>query len=161
MTADPFVNLVERTIEMMELQTNDLRKSLNYAMSGDVRALTKVRPARSDPLAAVQQIRRARALRDAMLPRELFSDPGWDILLYLYEAHCGRRDIPVSDLAIIANIPATTGLRWISLLEKRGIVYKEHDPDDGRRMFVRLSEEWCDNMREIVVRMVRSITEFG
>ena len=35
--------------------------------------------------------------------------------------------------------PATTGLRWVSVLADQGLVVRENDPEDHRRVLVRLT----------------------
>lgn len=71
---------------------------------------------------------------------KIFSDPAWDILLDLFIAeHKGIR-LPTSSVALGSGVPATTTLRWLYLLEEKGLIYREDDLLDGRRSFVRLTE---------------------
>jgi DNA-binding MarR family transcriptional regulator len=79
--------------------------------------------------------------RDRYFEAGLFADPAWDILLELYAAELGQRRMAVSSLCIGAAVPATTALRWIRLLEKKGLVVRSADPFDGRRVFVALAED--------------------
>lgn len=90
--------------------------------------------------AEVQGVLRARRRREAIFKKELFSDPAWDILLELYAAALGQRRVPTSALGTIAGIPLTTALRWISKLESEGLVTREDDPLDGRRVWVALTQ---------------------
>jgi len=81
-------------------------------------------------------IRRRRA---RYLPAELFGEPTWDILLDLYVATRENRPVPTTSACIGAHVPPTTALRWLRILEARGLVEREEDGRDGRRTFVRLT----------------------
>ena len=80
-----------------------------------------------------------RRRRDRHLPGDLFGEPTWDILLDLYVATRENRPVPTTSACIGANVPPTTALRWLRILEARGLVEREEDNRDGRRTFVRLS----------------------
>jgi DNA-binding MarR family transcriptional regulator len=71
----------------------------------------------------------------------LFGEPAWDILLDVYIAQKGRQDIQVSSVCIEAGVPSTTILRWLTRLELEGLIYRASDNIDGRRRFVRLTDE--------------------
>lgn len=89
--------------------------------------------------AQVRQVIRTRRTRSQFFAAELFADPAWDILLDLYAASLGQRRVSVSDACLAAAVPASTGLRWITTLEKAGLVVRTNDPLDRRRVFVALS----------------------
>jgi DNA-binding MarR family transcriptional regulator len=93
--------------------------------------------AENDILAILNERRR----RSKFFPEELFADPAWDILLELYAAHLGQRQIDTTSLCIGSAVPSTTALRWIVHLERRGLVARSDDPLDGRRSFVQLTAE--------------------
>ena len=81
-----------------------------------------------------------RRRRHRFLSPDLFGEPTWDILLDLFiAAHEGRR-VPTTSACIGAHVPPTTALRWLRILEARGLVEREEDGRDGRRTFVRLSK---------------------
>ncbi|MDO9367031.1 MAG: winged helix DNA-binding protein [Sphingopyxis sp.] len=93
---------------------------------------------------------RARAARDAIrqrrkredhFPSELFADPGWDIMLDLYAAHYEGEAVSVSSLCIAAAVPQTTALRWINMMANDGWLVRQNDPTDGRRTYLKLSDE--------------------
>jgi len=88
---------------------------------------------------AVQMLR-ARVLRQRLLRDLPGSDPAWDMVLDLYVAEGVGRPVSVSDLALAAAVPRSTGLRWVALLVEEGHLERECDPHDGRRSFVKLSE---------------------
>ena len=71
----------------------------------------------------------------------LFSDPAYDILLTLLAAEDGDKPFNLSDSVQSASVPATTALRWISLLEARGLVTRTLHPDDDCRTTLALTPE--------------------
>lgn len=99
---------------------------------------------KSFPLARAKFVRRIighRRRREHHFSADLFADPAWDMMLDLYAAYYERREISVSSLCIAAAVPATTALRWIKLMVDEGKFIRIADPDDGRRIMVKLSEE--------------------
>jgi DNA-binding MarR family transcriptional regulator len=83
----------------------------------------------------------ARARRGRHLNPDLFADPAWDMLLELYSAALTQRKLTVSRLGERSGVPMTTALRWISTLEREGLIDRVHDRLDGRRVFLTLSEK--------------------
>lgn len=76
----------------------------------------------------------------------LFGEPAWDILLDLFIAAKERKRLPVTSACIGAAVPATTALRWLTVLEEKGLIVRENDTADARRVFVRLSAEGYEKM---------------
>ncbi len=79
---------------------------------------------------------------------ELFGEPAWDILLDLYIAQAEDKPVSVSSACIGSAAPPTTGLRWLGVLADHGLVEREHDPDDQRRVLVRLTDKALAAMDE-------------
>jgi hypothetical protein len=88
----------------------------------------------------VRAVIRARRLRDHFFKSDLFADPAWDMLLDLFAAGIEGRRVAVSSLCIAAAVPPTTALRWIKALCDQGLFVRVADPEDGRRVFIQLSE---------------------
>lgn len=106
-------------------------------------AMPVVETARGTAVTA-QQVRavlRVRRLREQLLPADLFADPAWDILLDLMAARLENAKVSVSSLCIAAVVPPTTALRWIRQLTERELLERRADPDDGRRIFITLSDK--------------------
>jgi hypothetical protein len=84
---------------------------------------------------------RSRRMRDQIFGEDaaVFGEPAWDILLDLYLAHLSRREISISSACIASAGPTTTGLRYLDLLQKRGLVARHADLEDRRRVFVSLT----------------------
>lgn len=76
----------------------------------------------------------------------LFGEPAWDILLDLFIAAKERKRLPVTSACIGAAVPATTALRWLTVLEDKGLILRENDTADARRVFVRLSTDGYEKM---------------
>jgi len=94
-------------------------------------------------------VRRAideRRNRDKFFPENLFADPAWDMLLELYAAELGQIRVATASLCAGAAVPPTTALRWISTLERAGLINRRNDPLDGRRIFVALSAKGVSSM---------------
>jgi len=91
--------------------------------------------------AQIRAMIRARRLRDQYFRADLFADPAWDMLLDLMAARLEKGRVAVSSLCIAAAVPATTALRWIKLLTDRGIFVRQADPQDGRRVYIELSDD--------------------
>ncbi|MEM6476000.1 MAG: winged helix DNA-binding protein [Pseudomonadota bacterium] len=77
---------------------------------------------------------------------DLFGEPAWDILLDLYIAFGEEKPVSVSSACIGSASPPTTGLRWLGVLADHGLVVREQDPDDQRRVLVRLTDHGVEAM---------------
>lgn len=84
---------------------------------------------------------RGRRSRTLFFEESLFGEPAWDLLLDLFIAAKERKRVPVTSACIGAAVPTTTALRWLAILEERGLVIREADPTDARRIFVRLTAD--------------------
>lgn len=81
---------------------------------------------------------------------ELFGEPAWDILLDLFIAHAEGKSVSVSSACIGSAAPATTGLRWLGVLADEGLVVRENDADDNRRVLVRLTHTGITAMEQFL-----------
>ena len=86
----------------------------------------------------IYEMRRA---RDQFLPPDMFAEPAWDILLYLYGMHAAQHRATVTAVCASAGVPTSTALRWIQRLEIIGLIEKESHPTDNRISWVQLSTE--------------------
>jgi DNA-binding MarR family transcriptional regulator len=102
--------------------------------------------ARAEMLGTLRSIMRARRMREQFFSADLFADPAWDMLLDLLHARLEQRPVAVSSLCIAAAVPPTTALRWIKRLTDEGIFVRTADPNDGRRIFIDLSDAAADGM---------------
>ncbi len=97
-------------------------------------------------LIMAREIYEERQRRVKYFAADLFGEPGWDILLDLYVAEKQNLDVSVTSACIGANVPATTALRWLQLLEDRGLLERKNDDRDQRRIFIRLSRRGYSGM---------------
>lgn len=88
---------------------------------------------------------------------ELFGEPAWDILLDLFIAAKERRRVSVTSSCIGSAVPSTTALRWIAILEKQGLLVREADLGDARRVYVKLSARGYAAMLEYFTSASRSV----
>ncbi len=89
---------------------------------------------------AIRQYERRRRRTAIFGNAELFGEPAWDILLDLYIAFIQDKPVSVSSACIGSAAPPTTGLRWLGVLCDQGLTLREHDPNDQRRVLVRLTD---------------------
>lgn len=98
---------------------------------------------------------KARRLREEMFGPGLFADPAWDILLDLYTAAARGESVQITSLAIAARVPHSTAIRWARIMTRVGIVVREKDPGDARRIHVSLSPEATALMADYLARLSR------
>jgi DNA-binding MarR family transcriptional regulator len=106
----------------------------------------------------VEDLVRARRQRAKFFNPELFADPAWDMLLELYAAALSQRRVSVSSLCIASGVAATTALRWMSALQKDGLIARENDPLDGRRVFVKLSAKGQRSIEDYFLSLPPGVT---
>lgn len=75
---------------------------------------------------------RSRRLRGSFLSDAMFGEGAWEILLEL--ASNGLNDLThaVIDLCAHSRLPLSTTLRWISYLEREGLVRRENANDEAQ-----------------------------
>lgn len=120
-----------------------IAERLRIAAEGDPRdqsAAGPARPARPTPLAMACKTYALRRKRATIFGNpDLFGEPAWDILLDLFIAQGQGKSVSVSSACIGSAAPATTGLRWLGVLADEGLIVREADPADQRRVLVRLT----------------------
>ena len=142
-------------------EANALRDGLIQVLDMVDRDPAPLRPPAAEPalfdtrstLVRVRDMIKARRKRDRLFVAGLFADPAWDMLLELYAAElCGYR-VSISSLCGAAAVPATTALRWVRCLEEKDLVRRCPDANDGRRVFISLS----DSAREAMGELMREV----
>ncbi|MFS0773320.1 winged helix DNA-binding protein [Sphingomonas sp. 1P08PE] len=111
--------------------------------------------------AAVRQALRARRLRDSFFHAGLFEDPAWDMLLDLYAAHLERVQVSVSSLCIAAAVAPTTALRWMGRMTEEGLLQRQPDPTDRRRVFIALAPRGLAGMEGYAAALRRAGLPFA
>lgn len=102
----------------------------------------------ADSEQAVLRIILARQARTRVFGPELFSDPGWDVLLSLFLAGFRQQRITLGQLSRHISLSPKLTSRWIDTLDQYGLVRLRSDPRDSRRIFVELSGKGTEAMRE-------------
>lgn len=100
--------------------------------------------------AYAEHLYQERRRRARYFPEHLFAEPAWDILLDLFVNGVRNRTISITSACIAGGIPATTGLRWLGVLEKEGLLVREISAEDARVTWVHLSEQGMNIMRSYV-----------
>ncbi len=89
-----------------------------------------------------------RRARRRFFPAELFGEPAWDLLLDLFQARLEGKRISVTSACIGADVPLTTALRWIGVLEAEGLVERSRNLNDHRSTWVALTDRATRAMTE-------------
>lgn len=82
----------------------------------------------------------ARKRRDALFGPQLFEDPVWNMLLDLRDSSLRGKPVTVSDLCSGSGSSQTTALRRLNELQAMGLIERNPDARDRRRIFVRSTE---------------------
>ncbi|MEJ5978231.1 winged helix DNA-binding protein [Novosphingobium sp. PS1R-30] len=105
---------------------------------------------------AASRVYGARRVRDAVFADPtLFGEPAWDMLLDLLAAQGTNKRISVTSACLASNVPLTTALRWITVLENKGLVEREEDEMDARRTFLKLTRKARGLLRTYFVELER------
>jgi CheY-like chemotaxis protein len=100
----------------------------------------------------LQETRRE-VFRGSSLP-----ESSWDILTELMSIELAGRKISVSGLCLAANCPVTTALRRIDELTELGLIAKDPDPSDARRLYVRMTDIGRAKMEEFLEQVAQGLT---
>ncbi len=92
-----------------------------------------------------------RAMRRSFVSDELFSEPGWNILLDLYVNRVSGVLVSVTSACVASDVPPTTALRWLKHLESIGLVFMRDSRSDARRRWVQLTEIACDRIERYLI----------
>ena len=100
----------------------------------------------------------SRRQRARFISASLLGEPVWDMLLALYCFTSRGRRLSISSLCFASGVPQTTALRWVGVMEERGLVSRFKDKQDGRRWYMTLAVRG----REVMEQYLRSIhARFG
>lgn len=136
----------------LSAQINRLEERLAALESGHDRREHANHPdaARRDKL--IKEVKRAfrdRAARRKFFPTEFVSGEAcWDILLDLSASAFDGKRISVTSACLASGTPNSTALRWIALLEHSGLISREHDEQDRRRTYLRITDRGLTAMMD-------------
>lgn len=96
------------------------------------------------------ELYRLRRRRERQFSRDLLGEPCWDMLLDLFANSVRNNPVSVTGACVASNVPTTTALRWLAILEERKLLERYPDPFDRRVVLIRLTEEGLDRMRSML-----------
>lgn len=105
--------------------------------------------------AAAAEIYRMRRARDHVLPKDLTGEPAWDMLLALYSEEPAR--LTISSVCHSSGTPHSTALRWISLLERQGLVQRGVHPRDQKIILLSLTDRGRAVMQDTLKVMLHAV----
>lgn len=109
-----------------------------------------------DLVALARRFYRSRRLRPRVFADDaLFGEPAWDMLLDLFIAEADGKRLSVTAACIGSAVPTSTALRWLIILEDRGLVRRENDPTDARRVFLQLTGDGYAKMANYFLQLQR------
>lgn len=90
-----------------------------------------------------------RRRRQQLLPRNLFGEPSWDILLGLFIAQLEGMRPSTLDCCAAAGVPTNVALRWVSILEGERLVIREPSQHDEQEK-LSLTAQGFDKMADLM-----------
>lgn len=98
-------------------------------------------------LAALARYVEARRVRAMLFGQNLFSDPGWDILLLLYQGELEGRALTLEQLSEMLRLSLNIVVGQVGVMERRGLLMEHRSsPNSRRRCALRLSPLAVDAM---------------
>lgn len=86
------------------------------------------------------EIYRARRRRKRFFATDLFGEPAWDLLLDLFISRLKKKRISVTSACSAADVPSTTALRWLGVLEEAHLIERFDSETDQRVTWVQLTD---------------------
>lgn len=111
-----------------------------------------------------QSLYRLRNRRKKFFSSDIFAEPSWDMLLDLFINTVRGKAISTTSLCLASGTPATTALRWLTILEQKGFLEKYKTERDNRVTMIRMTNlgysemcrclsEWLAANRETETRL--------
>ena len=98
-----------------------------------------------------------RSRRHTDFEGDMFTAPGWIILLCVFVSQSRGSPITTSMLARRARIAETTAWRWVCLFAKRGLVEAPQALPSRAEVYVHLTQGGMDTMRDHLLDGTRSL----
>ncbi|HKU96412.1 MAG TPA: response regulator [Vineibacter sp.] len=115
-------------------------------------------PERPDRIRAMLREHRVRA---RIFRSSVLLDPSWDMLLELMLAHIENKQTYLTSLCVVSGLPTTTALRRVEQLIASGLVRREDDPVDRRRVIVSLTESGVERLSAYLEQVERDGTKLN
>lgn len=84
--------------------------------------MAELKPDLFDGKDIARTLLRERRMRSDYFDADIIADPVWELLLILYDAEETARVCATADLQQGSNMSADTLIRWIKVLERRGLL---------------------------------------
>ncbi|MEP6784292.1 MAG: MarR family transcriptional regulator [Sphingomonadales bacterium] len=91
-----------------------------------------------------------RKRREQEFGADLFGEPAWDILLDLFIQRIEGCRTSATSASIASRSPTTTALRYIAILERKGLLTKRVAEHDLRVHYVELSDDGYRRMLDLL-----------
>lgn len=77
---------------------------------------------------------------------DMFGEPAWDILLDLFINQANEEKVTVKIACVHADVPPTTTMRWLNVLEQNGLIQCDADPADPKQHLINLTPAGYEGM---------------
>lgn len=81
----------------------------------------------------------------------LFANSCWNMCLDIFICDLKDQRITVSSIAHSSGIPMTTAMRYINVMVEQGLLHKTPNSADNRMIFVSVSEDCSEKIRELLM----------
>ena len=98
--------------------------------------------------------------RRTFMGEDLFGEPGWEILLDLFTQKRRSKRVLISMIGNISGVKPSTALRWIGILHQRGLLQRELDTSDQRRVWVSLTADGEKKISQFLIHSFRTFNNF-
>jgi hypothetical protein len=99
---------------------------------------------------------RSRRRRARHFDAEMFAEPAWDMLLDLFIAKVRGKQMRTQSLCLASEVPETTALRWIGVLERNGLVARHLAEHDHRLRLIALTPKGYRVMRQYLMEGIEA-----
>lgn len=111
-----------------------------------------------DRLSLMKTLQTLKRVRDRALPICAGSSPHWDVLLYVYEQALLGRSVSVTSACHATDVPQTTAIRKIEEMIDAGLLDRFQDPEDRRRVLLRLAPRSRETMNAVLDNMTHHLS---
>lgn len=118
-----------------------------------------VKTVRENRLQTANRVAAERRVRvEHFLDRDLFGEPAWDVLLYLFQCQSSGKGAKIEGAALAAGLPVTSALRLLESLEGKGLAFAYREEEaNARKVYLRLSSKGYQNMAHYLDRVAQRV----
>jgi len=110
-------------------------------------------PITSVALEVAQEVLAKRRDRLRYLPRRLFGEPGWDMLLTLYAEMPAKNWLSLEELSASVDLPPRTANRWLEALKAQAIVEESSSAEPDPAACFRLTAKGTAALTEYLTEL--------